>query len=307
MRISETKVVIHNIVHYQQCNFLGRLHGGDMLKLFVDAGMISSMKVARGKVVLAELDNVVFKKGINLGDIIRVEAEVDYVGKSSLEVQMMAFRGEELMVSATGVYVKVDEYQRPVEVQEKVKPIDESEVRRYEEAVKRRERRVRDVPSDIDETEGLRCRETNTVYVSPELTYDGERMSAGRLLKFMDDLAGSLGLEFIGYSGHSPTSDATVTVAVSEMGFYSPVRLGDIIQITSGIVYVGKTSIGTLANVFRYNPEDRTTKKVTKAYMVFVRIGPDGKPKEMPTYSPSTDVEKELWEEFIRRREYKSR
>ncbi|AEE93372.1 thioesterase superfamily protein [Acidianus hospitalis W1] len=297
MKLSDTKVRTQNIVHYEQTNFMGRLHGGDMLKFLVDTGMLSAIKVAKATSVIASLDNVVFKKGANLGDIIEVEAYVAYVGNTSMEVEMSAYRGDEKIVTATGVYVKIDENFRPQKVGEIIECDNEEEKAIIERAKKRRQNRIRSIKNNEDQTKGLRFRITNGVYISPDLTYDGKIISAGKLLKMMDDLGGSLALKFIGYKGYDKYSDTVVTVAISNMSFYSPIKLGDIIEINAGLTYVGRTSLDVLINVFKNGKE-----KVTEAYFSYVRVDNEGKPKEMPRYYPETEVEKNLWQEAIKRR-----
>ncbi|BDC18960.1 hotdog domain-containing protein [Acidianus sp. HS-5] len=297
MKLSETKIRTQNIVHYEQTNFMGRLHGGDMLKFLVDAGMLSAIKVAKSTSVIASLDNVVFKKGANLGDIIEVEAYVAYVGNTSMEVEMSARKGDEKIVTATGVYVKIDDNFKPQRVGEIIDYENEEEKEIIETAMKRKKERLRKTRNNQDQTKGLKFRLTNTVYISPDLTYDGKIISAGKLLKMMDDLGGSLALKFIGYKGYDKYSDTVVTVAVSNMSFCSPIKLGDIIEINAGLSYVGRTSLEVLINVLKNGNE-----KVTEAYFSYVRVDNEGKPKEMPKYYPETEVEKKLWQDAIKRR-----
>lgn len=296
MKINDTIVRTQNLVHYDQTNFLGRLHGGDMLRLLVDTGMISAMKVAKGTSVIASLDNVQFKKGVSLGDIIEVEAKVTYVGNTSMEVEMTAYRDREVIVAASGVYVKIDENFRPSPVKEKIEATTEEEKAIVNNALKRRVERKRRPNDNLDLTQRLRYRVFDTLYVKPDLTYDGKILSAGKLLKKMDDLGGILLLKFIGYKGYSGNTDAVVTVSVSDINFWSPIRLGDIIKINAGLVYVGRTSADVLINVMKINVKENIEEKVTEAYFTYVRVDNNGRPKEMPRYTPETEEEKKLWE-----------
>ena len=84
-----------------------------MLFFLVEAGMLSATKVAMGTTVLASLDDVIFKKPVKLGDIVKVRAETVYVGNTSLEVEVSAFDRDEEVVSAYATYVKVDDLLRP--------------------------------------------------------------------------------------------------------------------------------------------------------------------------------------------------
>ncbi|QKR00993.1 acyl-CoA thioesterase [Metallosphaera tengchongensis] len=288
---------------------MGRLHGGDMLKFLADAGMLASMKVGKGLAVLASLDEVLFKRGANLGDIVTVDARVLYIGKTSMEVEMIARRGSETIVTATGTYVKVDNKFRPAPVGDIVVPETEEEREAVAKAMKRREVKVNKLKNkntmricSNDPTNFLRHRLSNTTFVGPTMTYDGSVVSAGALLKAMDDLGGTLALRYNGIDHYSPKQDGVVTVAVSDIFFYSPIRLGDIIEMNAGLTFVGKTSMDILINVNRLNMENQECSHVTTAYFSYVRVDPEGRKKEVPIYIPENEYEVELWKESARRR-----
>ncbi|QGA53452.1 acyl-CoA thioesterase [Sulfolobus sp. E5-1-F] len=310
LKISDTAVETFRFIHYEQSNFLNRLHGGDMLFFLVEAGMLSATKVAMGTTVLASLDDVVFKKPVKLGDIVKVRAETVYVGNTSLEVEISAFDRDEEVVSAYATYVKVDDLLRPALVNVKIIAETGDDRKKMDEAKRRRENRLSKILNRQnmrfyveDITDGLRYRISNVVHVSPELTYDGRIMSAGKLLKLMDDLGGIICLNYINYSskGLYDNFNAVVTVAVKGLAFYSPIRLNDIVTIRGGLIYVGNTSADILINVIR---EDVNGKKehVTTAYFTYVRVDKEGKPIKMPAYIPVTEREKRLYEEALVRR-----
>ncbi|BFI76222.1 acyl-CoA thioesterase [Sulfurisphaera ohwakuensis] len=303
LRISNTRVTTKRLIHYENTNFLGRLHGGDMLNFLVDTGMISAMKVARGLAVIASIDDVVFKKPIMLGDIIDIEAEVDYVGNTSMEVSMRAIKGDEVLVEAFATYVKVDEFLRPTIVENKVYAESNEELERYNKALKRRQERAENIKDRIrkrydtsDPTYGLRYRTESTYFVTPDMTYDGRIISAGKLLKLMDDIGGALCLNYISEEG------AVVTVSINSTSFYTPIRLSDIIKIRAGISYIGSTSFEVILNVIRLDPRNFVEEHVTTAYFNYVRIDKSGRPTKVKEYTPITEREKQVYQEAIERR-----
>jgi len=305
LRISETKVSSLKIIHYEHINYLGRLHGGVMLNFLVDTGMMSAIRVAKGLAVIASLDDVIFKKPISLGDNIAVEAEAEYVGNSSVEVSMRALRDEETLVEATGTYVKIDDLFKPIIIENKLIADTEEEKRRMEKAIQRRNERQRDIKDRVekkfditDPTEGLRYRLSSKIFITPDMTYDGKIISAGKLLKAMDDLGGVLCGRYIKQS----EPGTVVTVAVNRMSFYTPIRLGDIVEIRAGIIYVGNTSIETLINVIRIDPKTMMKEHITTGYFTYVRVDSTGKPIRVPSYTPETEVEKKYYEEVLRRK-----
>ncbi len=305
--ISETVARTIRIIHYENTNFMGRLHGGDMLQFLTDIGFVAASKVAKGTALLAYLDDVAFRKPVDLGDIITLEAEVDYVSKSSMEVAMRALRDGEVVVEATGAYVKVDEFLKPTPVGVEIVPRDEEEVKKHKMAQERRERRLAKIVDrkekrfDIDDpTKGIRNRLESSTLVTPELTYDGRLMSAGKLLKLMDDQGGATVLKFLGYKGRG--NGSVVTVAVNGFSFYSPVKLGDVIHIYSGLMYVGNKSADVLLKVIKEDVRSGNKEHVATAIFSYVRIDENGSPVPMPPFEPQNEAERKLYEEAMRRR-----
>lgn len=309
LRISDTKVTTRRIIHYENTNFMGRLHGGDMLSFLVDTGMIAAMKVAKGLAVIASLDDVVFKKPIMLGDIIDIEAEVDYVGNTSMEVSMKALKNTEILVEASGTYVKVDEFLRPTIIENKINPDGREEIDKFEKAVRKRQARVEIIKDRIkkryeieDPTQGLRYRTESAYYVTPELTYDGKIISAGKLLKLMDDIGGALCLNYVNYDNFIQENGAVVTVSVYSTNFYTPIRLSDIVKIRAGISYVGTSSFEVILNVVRLDTKNFVEEHVTTSYFNYVRIDREGRPMRVKEYTPLTEREKQTYHEAVERR-----
>lgn len=311
MRISETRVCSYRLVHFQETNFLGRLHGGDMLRWIADTGMLASTRFAGGQTVLASLDKVSFMRGVPLGSTLRFEAEVQYVGNSSMEVEVTASDKDGTVVSATASYVKVDRNMRPTKVMVSLQPSGD-EVEKYERARMRRESRLarisdrRESRFDVrDPTVGIRFRMDNLVYVSSTMTYNGEVASAGTVLKLMDDVGGILTGKYAGSDG-SIGHNTVVTASIDTTTFYSPIFLGDIIDLKAGIVYVGRTSADVLMKVIRIDPVNNSLENVTTAYFTYVRVDERGRPVPFPTYTPETVEEIQQWEKAKNRRERKA-
>ncbi len=280
-----------------------------MLSFLAEAGMLSARKVTKGLTLLASLDDVEFRKPVNLGDIVEIRAETLHRGNTSVEVSMRALVMGEEVVSASGSYVKVDDLLRPIRVIEDIE-VSPSYHKRVEEALERRAKRLKQLNRNMrfdvqDPTSGLRYRATTSLHVSPDMTYDGRIISAGKLMKLMDDMGGTLGLKLIGYTRYDDDAspDTVVTVAVRNLSFYSPVRLNDIVTIRAGITYVGKTSMEAVINVIREDPAFNVTENVSKAYFSYVRVGRDGRPRRMPDYTPSSPEEKLAYSEAVSRRD----
>ncbi|MDG5775366.1 acyl-CoA thioesterase [Haloarculaceae archaeon H-GB2-1] len=112
------------IVQPNHANTLGTAHGGTVLKWMDEVGALSAMRFAGENCVTARMDQVNFKRPIDVGDTALIEAYVYDAGSSSVKVRLRAFRenprtGEsELTTESYSVYVAIDEERRPTSVPE---------------------------------------------------------------------------------------------------------------------------------------------------------------------------------------------
>jgi len=108
---------------------------------------IAAFRHSRASVVTASIDRVDFREPIHLGDLVVMQASVNYVGRTSMEVGVRV-EAEELLTgrrrhtnSCYLTFVAVDKKGHPIEVPELV-PETPEEQRRYEAARERRARRL---------------------------------------------------------------------------------------------------------------------------------------------------------------------
>ena len=67
-------------------NFSGKVHGGSILKLLDEAAYSCAARFCNTYVVTASLDQVVFRKPITVGDLVTFKCNVNYVGRTSMEI-----------------------------------------------------------------------------------------------------------------------------------------------------------------------------------------------------------------------------
>jgi len=128
-------------------NNLGHVFGGVILSMMDKCAAIAAFRHSRKSVVTASIDRVDFREPIHLGDLVVMQASVNFVGKSSMEVGVRV-EAEELLTgrrrhtnSCYLTFVAVDEAGHPVEVPE-LRPETPDEVRRFDAARQRRQRRL---------------------------------------------------------------------------------------------------------------------------------------------------------------------
>jgi uncharacterized protein (TIGR00369 family) len=135
-------------MHPEHANLLGNIHGGWIMKLVDEAGALACMRHAQRKVVTVAIDSMVFRQPIRIGDLIIINAEVSYVGRTSMEaeVQVLAenpVTGERTHTNtAYLVYVALDDVGRPTPVPGLIAETEE-EKRRMQAAEERQERRLK--------------------------------------------------------------------------------------------------------------------------------------------------------------------
>jgi acyl-CoA hydrolase len=126
-RQSESTVVMEQLVMPNDTNMLNNLFGGRLLEWIDIAGALCATKHARCKVVTVSIDSVAFKHPVNVGDMVKIEANVIDTGRTSIKVQVTVYRekpltGDILKTNqATMTFVALDEQCKPTEVPKIIK------------------------------------------------------------------------------------------------------------------------------------------------------------------------------------------
>jgi acyl-CoA hydrolase len=81
---------------------------------------------------------------------------------------------------------------------------------------------------------------------------------------------------------HRHTNTLALTAGVDSLDFIHPIRVGDLIILKSRVTCVFKTSLEVEVEVFSEAIQTGERKLTSKAYLTFVSLDKDGKPKEVP-------------------------
>lgn len=130
-------------------NLLGTVHGGVIMKLVDEAAGAAASRHSGGPAVTASMDEMAFLEPVRVGDLVHAHAQVNWTGRTSLEVgvRVLAEPWNEAGVpakrvaSAYLVFVAVDKEGNPRPVTP-VRPETEEDRRRFAEAEIRREHRL---------------------------------------------------------------------------------------------------------------------------------------------------------------------
>jgi acyl-CoA hydrolase len=142
-------------------NNLGHVFGGVVLAMMDKTAAVAAIRHARASCVTASIDRVDFREPIYLGDLVVMQASVNYVGRTSMEIGVRV-EAEELQTgrrrhtnSCDLTFVAVDEKGRPIEVPA-LKPETPDEIRRYQAAVERRRLRLQEREQEEKNTREFR-------------------------------------------------------------------------------------------------------------------------------------------------------
>ncbi|MFF9915859.1 acyl-CoA thioesterase [Streptomyces sp. NPDC013457] len=145
---SASRTTLSHIMTSHDTNLLGTVHGGVIMKLVDDAAGAVAGRHSGGPAVTASMDEMAFLEPVRVGDLLHVKAQVNWTGRSSMEVgvRVMAERWNEStpaqqVASAYLVFAAVDADGKPRRVPP-VLPETEKDKRRYQEAQIRRTHRL---------------------------------------------------------------------------------------------------------------------------------------------------------------------
>ena len=130
-------------------NLLGNVHGGAIMRLVDSTAGAVAQRHSGGPAVTAAMDEMAFLQPVHVGDILRTYAQVNWAGRTSMEigVRVETERWNEAgsdpvhVASAYLVFVAIDEDGAPREIPA-LEPTDPAEHRRVREAEIRRDHRL---------------------------------------------------------------------------------------------------------------------------------------------------------------------
>ena len=147
-RVRDSRITVVQQMTNADANLAGNVHGGTIMKLIDNTAAMVAARHTQKNVVTASIDQLDFHSPVFIGDLIRITASINYVGKTSMEIGVRVesenvFSGEvRHTASAYLTFVALDESLKPSEIP----PVEfqtEEERRRNREASERREYRLR--------------------------------------------------------------------------------------------------------------------------------------------------------------------
>jgi len=307
--IAETAVEMIEWVFPEHAGAPGQIHGGRMMEWITKAGTMAAARVARGNVVLGSTDDIDFLHPVRVGEIAILRAQVEYVGTSSLEVGVRVsaeniMTGERAVtLSSHLVFVSVGDDLRPRPVQARIEPRDAPESALVDAARARREQRIarladkaarraaaRDIVAEVEPP----WRFESTRSVLPEDALFGNTMFVGKMLMALDEAGGILSMRYC--------KGFTMTACLDAMDFYSPISTREVVTFKAGLNHVGTSSLEVGVKVLAEVPWTSEVRHACSAFLTFVHLGTDLRPRPCPPFTPSTEAARRRWEAALGRR-----
>jgi uncharacterized protein (TIGR00369 family) len=88
-----------------------------------------------------------------------------------------------------------------------------------------------------------------------------------------------------------------VTISIDSMTFRHPVQLGELLICTATVTWVGRSSIEVGVDVHSENPITGVVSHTNSAFVVYVALGPDGRPAPVAPLELTTLEERQRFEE----------
>ena len=146
-RVTDSQLTINQIMGPNDANLYGNVHGGVIMKLVDEVGGIVAARHAHRPVVTVVIDSMTFIEAVHVGDLLRLDASVNWVGRTSIEVGVRV-QAENVLSghlthtnSAFCVYVALGDEARPMPVPPLIVET-EDERRRMEEGALRQQIRL---------------------------------------------------------------------------------------------------------------------------------------------------------------------
>ncbi len=147
-KVSDSTIIMTELVLPNNTNQLGKLLGGRLMNWIDICAALCAAKHNNRVCVTASVDRIDFHHSINLGDAVTLNASVNRVFNTSMEIGVKVFaesfkKGTKIHTNTAYLtFVSVDNQGRPVKATKAI-PESNEEKRRYEEALQRRETRLK--------------------------------------------------------------------------------------------------------------------------------------------------------------------
>ena len=308
LSINDTVTEMAQWVFPEHAGAPGQIHGGRMMQWIATVGNMAAARVARGQCLLGAMDDIDFIHPVKVGEIAVLRAQVEAIGRCSIEVGVQVF-AENLAsgsrvrtLNSHLVFVKVDEHLKPTPVPTAIAPKGPAEEALFVAAQERRRQRLgrlgrrASAAAQVRDEGGEELRWTfeSCRSVLPEDTIFGNTMFPGKLLMDIDEAGGILSMRY--------NRGFVMTACLDALDFYAPISAHEVVTFKAALNHVGSSSLEIGVKVLTEVPWSGEIRHACTAYLTYVHLGPDLRPRPCPRFVPETPGERRRWAEAEERR-----
>jgi acyl-CoA hydrolase len=93
------------------------------------------------------------------------------------------------------------------------------------------------------------------------------------------------------------------TLSIDRILFKEPIRVGELVEVRSRVVHVGRTSLSVLADVYAEDIASGVRRHTNECWLTFVHLDDEGRPAAVPPLLLETREDRSMNELAVRRRE----
>ena len=93
------------------------------------------------------------------------------------------------------------------------------------------------------------------------------------------------------------------TLSIDRILFKEPIRVGEMVEIRSRVVFVGRTSMAVVAQVYAENMSTGVRRHTNECWLTFVHLDEHGEPAAVPPLKVETAEDRHMYDLAAKRRE----
>ncbi|XP_067826379.1 cytosolic acyl coenzyme A thioester hydrolase isoform X5 [Heptranchias perlo] len=284
-RSIDCSIQVSRVMRPDDANIAGNVHGGTILKMIEEAGVIISTRHCNSRneercvAVLARVERTDFLSPMSIGEVAHVSAEITYTSKHSVEVQVNVM-AENIIKGAKRLTNRATLWYVALSLENVDKVVDIPSIQ-YISPEQQEEGRKRYEAQKLDRIETKQRNEDNIL----------PAINVGVTMKLMDEVAGIVAAR------HCKTN--IVTASVDAINFHQKIEKGSVITVSGRMTFTSNKSmeIEVFVDVDHVLESPKGKAHAVTAFFTYVSLDKDGKALPIPMLKIEMEDEKRRFDE----------